>query len=158
MTQEKPRRENLSKRALYLSLHRKIKYTFTTEFPDLSHTENSRFPCHTSASKTVPMIYCTNSSCFLCLHRNPYIVRNSVRTSKIMLFLLLKIVPTLFCTTASKSMLILYCMTVSICVQQFSLGIHANSQLRNLLFLFKNSLALFFSLVICLHHQPAFKE
>ena len=58
MTQEKPRRENLLKRALYLSLHRKIKLTFSVE--------NSRLIFFKNFSISVPQLCLENRAPICC--------------------------------------------------------------------------------------------
>lgn len=163
MTQEKPRRENLLKRAPYLSLHRKIKYTFSAKNSRLIFYRNfSIFVPHLSLeNRATNMLFKTIQIvldfCACTKIRIVCTVRNSERTSKI--------VSTLFYTAASKFVSIydvplsrFACCTVS----QFwtklstnslldlraaiSLGIRANSQLKNVFFLFRNSLTLLFSL------------
>lgn len=107
MTQEKPRRENLLKRALYLSLHRKIKYTFSTE--------NSRLIFYRNFSISVPQLCLENRAsnllygtvrtvldfCACTEIRTVRTVQNSIPTSKNVMFLSSKIMSTLFCTVAS---------------------------------------------------------
>ena len=174
MTQEKPRRENLLKGALYLSLHRKIKYTFSTEdFRLIFYRNFSIFVPHLCL-KTVPPICCTELYGQFLIYvpaQKSVMYEMSYRPRKTCCFCPRKScqpfsisLPQFVCQFLLYSCLDLRIVrslnsgqhfqpALSICVQKISLGICANSQLKNLpslLHQLRNSLTLFSLLLVSL--------